>query len=529
MTYVNYIKLLITLASIIELHFLGLGQSEYFTSIIKGPRDGDYAWSVKSMAEGYAYCSGTYCYNEQKGCMVFGITNLEGISVWNNKFIRDPEIQCSAVSSFNNSIYLVGNSHFYRPDNLYHNLKPFILKLNASGDTLWKYFYGEVEDPNSPIQNIALYFKFSNEHIYMLEGVWNKDTIGFSSYIRVIKIDTNGVVLWKTRLNSTNPPKTFQPKSRYLQFDEQGNILVCVAVDTILSQAETIPYTAILNQNGQILNEGKLYPLERDPFNYTFYPIKGAFTRNHNAVWISEYNWNEGILIYAFDSTRKKIWRTIINSPWEAIYYPSIFGWSNGDMIGLYDTAERFKSTKPRGSGLLRISPSGQLKWKRRYYMSPWTDKSPIELNFGAVDETKDGGIIVSGGYTFYNQWREIDQDVLLVKLDSLGCPYNDCTESDTIIILKESVTATVNLKKKESYNWTINNDQVKLIIRFEQGIRKPELEIDLLNLNGQTILKQKLASYEYEITIPISGLNPGMYILQMKSGKIIKAFKFIV
>ena len=67
------------------------------------------------------------------------------------------------------------------------------------------------------------------------------------------------------------------------------------------------------------------------------------------------------------------------------------------------------------------------------------------------------------------------------------------------------------------------------MIIRFEQGIRKPELEIDLLNLNGQTILKQKLASYEYEITIPISGLNPGMYILQMKSGKIIKAFKFIV
>lgn len=527
MKYVNCLKVLLTFTIIIVFHFLGFAQSDYFTSIIAGPRDGDYAWSVNYLNDGYAYCSGTFSYDEQIGSMAFGKIDLNGKKLWSKKWVKFPQIQCDALINSECCLYLAGNKHVLRPDMRYQNLRPFIIKVNQNGDTIWEKDFGESIPPNSAIQSGILAITFNEHFIYFLEANWNNDTIGKSTYLLITKIDTNGLVLWKTRLNSTNPPKTFQPISRYLQFDQQGNILVCVSVDTAYSQGEAVPYTGIISPEGKILNEGKLYPLELNAIGFTFYPINGAFSKNHTAVWISPYEWNEGLLLYAFDSTRKKIWRTVINSPWEAIYYPSIFGWSNGDMIGLYETAERFQNFKPRGSGLLRISQNGQVKWKRRYYMFPWTDKSPIELNFGAVDETEDGGIIVSGGYVFMNQWREIDQDVLLVKLDSMGCPYKDCTESDTIIILKETVTITNDVSQKNLYKWKFNGDHSQLMIQFEQGIRKPDLDLDLISLDGKTISKHKLASFENEINIPLNGLLSGMYFIQMKSGKLIKVFKF--
>lgn len=510
-----------------KFYYYAYGQATYFTKIVPFARDYDYAWAIKTVYDGYVFGTGSYCYNEEIGCIELGKIDLEGNSLWNKRIVKNPRVEADAITSSQTAIYVGGSVLSLRPDSAYQNVKTLIFKLSQEGDTIWVKEYGESQDPNSNVQNVALQLQFYKDYLYLLEGIWD-NSVKYSTFLRIDKIDTNGVVVWKTKLNTHELPKTFQPISRYLQFGELGNILVCVQVDSFASQGDAVPYQGILDPDGNIIDEGRLFPIEYDVNYFTFYPISGAFTKRHSSVWISHHDYTAGhdeLLLYSFDSNHHKIWRTIVEAHAEALYYPVIFGWSNGDMIGKYDTNERVLFNNGKGSGLLRISQDGKLKWKRRYYMYPWVN-TPIELNFGWIDETMDGGIIASGGYKYINAWKEEDSDVLLVKLDSMGCPYKDCQLTDTIIVLQEKITRTLDYQVNKLLDWKIiNNSQLQ--IEFTPGINKPELNIILSDLIGRKLLDKRLKSYESNIEIPINDLSPGLYIIEIYSDKLIKCFKF--
>jgi hypothetical protein len=178
-------------------------------------------------------------------------------------------------------------------------------------------------------------------------------------------------------------------------------------------------------------------------------------------------------------------------------------------------------------SGILRVSPDGVLKWKSRYYMDPWKDNSNIQLRLGWMDESKDGGIIVSGGYEYLNQWNELDEDVLIVKLDSMGCPHKDCLLTDTIIVLKQNITNVKDEKLSEAYTWNLNNDHSVISLLFDQKIKKPDLLIFLSDVNGKILTSKFIRAFEYNVEFSLSNHRDGIYFIGMNSSKLFKGFKF--
>lgn len=266
----------------------------------------------------------------------------------------------------------------------------------------------------------------------------------------------------------------------------------------------------------------------------SYYYVHSAFGSRKNTIWVSNFEHPAGeqkFLVYNFDSSFVKSWKVIVQAHAERVNYPFAFGWANGDMICLYRTNEQeyIKEDRVDGFGLFRVDDHGNLKWKRRYYSYPYDRLRRTQFIMNHISETKDNGILVGGSYYFINAWREKEDDAVLIKLDSMGCPFPDCTESDTVNILTPVITSLENKRKNEEpFKWNYSMNQEELSINFYPDVVKPNLNLSLIDLRGNVIYEWGVQSWESKTLIKLIDYPAGLYYVRLASSKCMKSFGFV-
>lgn len=508
-------------------------QSTYFTRQYPWSRDGDTAWGTDVDDEHYYFCTGTYCYEEDVECTKVAKTDLEGNLVWYNRFVKNPQFGSNSLCHSETSIYVCIDYHYPSPiGDPYVNLIPAVLKLNKLGDSLWVKTFYPPQDSLWSVQEDAVDIKYSNSYLYLLsQRIQYSIPLNGTTY-HLTKLDTNGEVIWKKDLKIHNYPITKSPYLFWFEVNDRGESLICGTIDS--TSFYTIPVQIIYDKDGNEVMNRKFLSSELGTIgNKNYFNIHGTFTLNKKTVWVTDIEHpaeEDKFLVYGFDSSFIRRWKVVVSALAENIFYPYAFGWANGDMVCLYKCNERFiKEDRVDGFGLFRVDDHGNLKWKRRYYSYPYDRLRRTQFIMNHISETKDNGILVGGSYYFINAWREKEDDAVLIKLDSMGCPFPDCTESDTVNILTPVITSLENKSKNEEpFKWNYSMNQDELSINFDPDVVKPNLNLSLIDLRGNVIYEWGVQSWESKTLIKLIDYPAGLYYVRLASSKCVKSFGFV-
>lgn len=138
---------------------------------------------------------------------------------------------------------------------------------------------------------------------------------------------------------------------------------------------------------------------------------------------------------------------------------------------------------------LLKTDSQGNLIWQRKYNKNSQTD-----LFYGVL-ATDDGGFLLSG--QAINELTN-SQDAWLLKVDSVGCPYPNCT----VGIDEEERTVLVDV-------WP--NPAVE-VLNIEKVGSSDQLDLSVFDLSGKEILR--FVQNNQRGSINVSGWPSGVYIL---------------
>lgn len=163
----------------------------------------------------------------------------------------------------------------------------------------------------------------------------------------------------------------------------------------------------------------------------------------------------------------------------------------DGSLIscGLADNS----NTGGNAGWLVKTDSSGELIWQRVYDKNQFTDL------FYSVLATDDGGFLLSG--QAINDSTN-SQDAWLLKVDSVGCPYPNCTVGINEL---EPTEVVVDV-------WP---NPATAFINLEVG-QSPDSEIELTctDMRGQIILSQNIVSNRLELDV--TNWPNGIYLLTL-------------
>lgn len=149
-----------------------------------------------------------------------------------------------------------------------------------------------------------------------------------------------------------------------------------------------------------------------------------------------------------------------------------------------------FTNSSSNAGWLLKVSSDGDIIWQREY------DESSSLDNLYFLTGTSDKGFLLSGqAINFENN----TQDGWLLKVDSIGCPYPNCT----VGIDEEEKTVVVDVWPNPTAD----------ILNIEKVGSSKQLNISVFNLSGKLVYGY--AQNTSEETIDVSSWANGIYVLQ--------------
>ena len=206
---------------------------------------------------------------------------------------------------------------------------------------------------------------------------------------------------------------------------------------------------------------------------------------------------------------------------------------NNGDIIGIGyisrpPVPEEWEEIIDNAGFIFRMSPEGELKWKRYIF----DDRSPLAFlsyfNNGA--ELPNGDLVFTGTYqdTFPNQEPFINNiNIWLVRTDSMGCLVPGCgnlqivTDSTIITSTREEVpTNTAPQLMARAYPNPTTDHWV-----LDWGYASPA-HLQLTDMQGRVLKEAEVRQGQQDISA--EGLPPGIYILVLHSAEVSGSLKVV-
>lgn len=353
-----------------------------------------------------------------------------------------------------------------------------LTQFNIGGDTIWKKVYGK-----DTLQEIPQFFIRTTDNGYAIIGQSIVEANNGDVYL--IKTDSSGNFEWEQYYGGG----AYDSGSSLLQTEDNGFMMLgwtrsfgagqrdfyLIKTDSIGNQQWQRTYGGGNNDSGQHI-------IKLSDNNYL---LCGA----------SALTSGVGRLI-KIDNLGNIIW----NKTYHYDQQPSseIFWAIELEDGSIISTGITDKQGESNAGWLLKADSAGNMLWQRKY-----NKNYSIDLFYDVI-KTSDNGFLLSG-FAFNLDYN--NQDAWLLKVDSIGCAYEDCT-----VGIEEEIPLFVIVYP--------NPAKTEITV---SGYSPSYLK--LVNTVGQTVSESKSNK------VSVADLSDGLYVLQMfdAKGQQVKTEKVIV
>jgi hypothetical protein len=354
----------------------------------------------------------------------------------------------------------------------------FVLrKMNIDGTQYWKKRYGE--DYRLDISTRVIQ---TEEGGFAIVGQSTLDTGGVDdAQAMLVKTDENGDLLWKRYYGGSN----YDAGLDVLQTPDEGYLVLGWTRSFGAGQRDF--YLVKTDAQG---NEEwhETYGTSGEDIGSSLLSLSNGNFLLIGGGTNSAVTTSKGYL-YEVTLTGQEIWHEEYTSgPEEADHLYSAIQLDDGSLVlcGLADN----HNTGGNAGWLLKTDASGAPVWQRTYDHSSQTDL------FYNVLSVEYGGFLLSGQA---KNSSTNSQDAWLLKVDSIGCPYPNCT----VGIEEEEKTVMVDV-------WP---NPVSELLNIEKATTSEALNILVVDVNGREILR--FTQNDTKESVDVSGWPSGVYLLK--------------
>ena len=452
--------------------------------------------------------SGTLCKcgNIELGCDAIIKVDSSGNLIWQKIYHTYPfSFNAGVIKNGPNGGYLLSGSAYSS-----NGFRPFLMRLDEQGDSLWLKFFEEVD------KSKAFDIHVKDNGSILLQG--NGSSAQYYQHLWIMQVNKTGEKEWDKIIDIGSP--------QYLGKDfavlPNGDLAFGYRNSPIQDYQETLALTRT-DSLGNVLWTKEYQTNEDDYCNAYMTPLlNGGFVLGY-CIDTSGFNmqYNRPPKLFATDSLGNLVWTYTFTGKYRRTITKLITA-SNGDIIG-----SGFRILDDGMYGwLFRLTQQGQLLWKRAYRPEQaWPGNILSELN--DVTETPDGGIAAIGSMLDTLPNGTINLDVWLLKVDADGCLTPGCTDS--------IVTATVERQGGVLYtgrqvffrlwpNPVSGEAQVAFYQPAPQGAR-----LRVFNAQGMPVAQQDVPPGSTAAQVDFSGLPPGLYLVQyLRQGRVLQVEKVV-
>lgn len=339
--------------------------------------------------------------------------------------------------------------------------KGIIYNLNFYGDTIsTSKFTGK---------DFTLFYRgiATTEGSYLAAGV-TIDTTDIIHEFYIVKTDSLGQIVWE---------KTFSYLLNNYAFSidsySNGNFVVGGLTDPTTAFSETDGYLAKLDSLGNLIWQKKIGTPDDDN------GCIARITEDEENIYLQQsidttFNLGDAPMpdyVGKLDNNGNFIWRTFFNGP----YKQDI--WGIREMENKSIIAVGIKDVDDLGKGrgfICKLDSNGVKLWERTYYSR--TDRDNY---FTDVAKVSDGGFILTG-----TAWSDTDQDVWLVRLDSMGCLEPGCDIVD-VPNVQNLNNALINFYPNPMHNAAIVEIAIPNNFNIIAGAK---LSLKIVDINGKIV-----------------------------------------
>ena len=468
-------------------------------------RAADLSAEVQVLSDGYMFCSTSAggklpdTLNYAKQFLYIVKTDFNGDTIWTKKYYRKAFGFGARISvKMSDSTYLLVGKILdyvaYKNSNLKTDV--FIVKIDLNGDTLW-----------TKTISLGIGDELASKAIKTIDGGYviygqacNQAITNCDNFI--IKLDSNANLLFTKKYSFNN-----------LSFEQAGGIVqlsdsnLYLFGNTQFTANQENAYLIKIDNNGNVIWD-KRYGMDGfRRIGVSIHKFKTSLLLN--IVKATDLSDSGEALLMNIDTSGLIIWQKIYGGNGSdnlrnlfILKDSIILAVGNSEMLSI-------NSNRYAHAWFLKINSNGDTIWQKIYNFKNVPDLIDDNNFFFDIKPSQDGFIILGNAYR--KGVSPIEQDVWLLKVDSMGCLYQNC------------ITPTgVDVEEKEIQELIIYPNPASNKIAIQSNTIYNHYYI--FNLYGQQILEGDLQANE----INISELPKGLFILKLANDKEYVQVKFI-
>ncbi|MCG8330822.1 MAG: T9SS type A sorting domain-containing protein [Chitinophagales bacterium] len=483
-------------------------------------------WQILVEGEELILSSPNYCNaNTTQTCTFLVKTDWEG------NYIDHVVIDSHRVASLKNPIIKSSDStfHVYMSPSPYEESNIHILKLDNDLEVLEEWNFGAEQENELP------YYWVQHENGFLATSLaYSEEESEYTSWFTFFDKDMEVV-------NQAMFPEWESEYGLMMDDDliatQDGNFVSSGRLITTSPDNETVTkyneemdilwHARLENQPLHINEHASLVELENGNIVANWEQINNTNPYNDS---LSSMHLR---MVCLDGNTGDTVWTNTMWMPRPA--YPYVFKLNranNGDIIGLGSIyrppgPEEWLEAWDNAAFIFRMSPEGELKWKR-YILDT---KSPLaDLgHFINSANLPNGDLLFIGSYqdTFPNHEPTINNpNIWLVRTDSMGCLIPGC--GDLQIVTDSTIltnTKELIVSEKEYFMARVYPNPAIEYWTLEWGY-SAQGYLQLLDLNGRLIHAQDIQNGTQQI--PAKNIPPGLYFMHINSKEASGSFKVI-
>jgi hypothetical protein len=380
----------------------------------------------------------------------------------------------------------------------------FVNKLSMNGDLIWQklykpYNWWHIESywaeqiatwPNGDFVVTGVYYKVEPENTFYPDSMF------------LIKCNKNGEFIRETKINY--PPK---PGAGY-EGGDSGNPVILPNGDVFYCffaswDAHYHPILARFDSTLQLQwrkqadgVRGRSYELKMAADGNILMYVEGAYGN------VEQIPFGSDPIVQKISPDGDSIWTYKppgINT--QQCYDMSTL--QNGDIV--------FTGTPSDFEWLRCISPQGKYKWHRKF--KPPDSRPYDRLQLTRVIGTAEGGILITGHYQTHADsiWQVLNDDIILIKLDSMGCLTPGCGIEQVFVGTKNPQGLS-----EEQITLLPNPATQEISLVYPSLAPGSDAQVSIFDLQGKLV--KQLLILDISTTIDIRELASGVYFVKLRT-----------